>query len=105
MKREFTEAMKPGVKYQGYGMLNNFREFMFVPAQKGANEGRMTIVQQGEGWSVHTTRENIVVHIKMPRKNTRIERITQFLSLQQQVLDVLKEYDLSIESKKSKSNK
>lgn len=95
MKKEFTETMQPGIKYSGYGVLNAFREFMFIPSQKGANAGRMQIVRQGDGWSVHSTRDNIVIHFKLPRKNKPLERIAEFLRLQQQVVGVLKEYDLS----------
>ena len=98
MKQEFQESMKVGVKYAGYGVLNAFREFIFVPSQKGANEGRMQIVRQGEGWSIHSTREHIVVHIKLPRKDKALERITEFLKLSQAVVAVLKEYDLSIKT-------
>ena len=46
MKKAYEEAMKPGVKYAGYGILNEFREFQFVPAQKGANQGRMKCVKR-----------------------------------------------------------
>lgn len=95
MKKEFADTMQPGIKYSGYGMLNAFREFMFIPSQKGANAGRMQIVRQGDGWSVHSTRDNIVIHFKLPRKSKPLERIADFLRLQQQVVSVLKEYDLS----------
>lgn len=105
MKQEFEDSMKPGVKYAGYGIINAFREFQFIPTQKGAREGRMQIVKQGEGWSVLSTRENIVVHIKLPRKEKPIERITEFLRLQQLVMQVLKDYDLSVKPKKSSKKK
>lgn len=105
MKQEFQEAMQPGVKYQGYGIINAFREFQFIPTQKGANEGRMKIVKQGENWSVHSTRDNIIIHLKIPRMAKPIERITEFLKVQQQVMDILKEYDLSKETDKKSKKK
>lgn len=105
MKQEFAESMKVGVKYSGYGIINAFREFQFIPTQKGANEGRMTLVKQGVGWSVHSTRDNIVVHIKLPRKDKVLERITEFLRLQQCVMQVLREYDLSVKPKNKKEKK
>lgn len=105
MKQEFQETMKVGQKYAGYGVLNAFREFIFIPSQKGANEGRMKVVRQGEGWSVHSTRENIVIHIKFPRKEKALDRVSEFLRLQQQVLEVLKEYDLSLKSSKNSKKK
>lgn len=105
MKQEFEETMKPGKKYKGYGVLNKYREFMFVPAKVGANEGQKQLVKQGEGWSVYTTRENVIVHLKMGRKDKMIERIAAFLSLQDHILGVLREYDLSKKTDTKKKGK
>lgn len=105
MKQEFTEAMQPGVKYAGYGFINAFREFCFLPQQKGKNEGRMKLIKQGEGWSVHSTNDNIVIHIKIPRKDKVIERVTSFLAAQTPILKVLREYDLSKKQSKTKKPK
>ena len=95
MKQEFLDAMKPGVKYPGYATLNSFREFLFVPAQKGANEGKMKLLREGLGWSVHTTRENIIIHLKIARKPTMMARMADFLRLQDEIMKILKDYDLS----------
>ena len=105
MKQEFEETMKVGVKYAGYGVINAFREFQFYPSQKGAREGRLKMVKQGEGWSVSTTRENIIVHIRLPRKDKALDRISEFLRLQNFVMQVLKDYDLSIKPKTKKEKK
>lgn len=105
MKQEFEEAMKPGVKYPGYGWVNNFHEFQFTPSQKGKNEGRMKILTEGNGYTVHTTRDNIIIHVKIPRKESAIERVTEFLRVQQEVLEILREYDLSVKPKTTKAKK
>lgn len=102
MKQEFQESMKPGVKYPGYATLNAFHEFLFVPAQKGANEGRTKLIKEGRGWSVHATRENVIIHMRVPRKPTMLERVSELLRLQDEILKVFREYDLGQTNKKKK---
>lgn len=105
MKQEFEDSMKVGQKYPGYGVLNAFREFIFIPSQKGANEGKMQLVRQGKAWTIHATRENIVIHVKIPRKDKPLERIQAFLQQQNEIVEVLKEYDLSVKPKKPTKKK
>lgn len=95
MKKEFTDAMQPGVKYAGYAWVNCFHEFQFTPSQKGKNEGRMQIVKEGNCYTVHTTKENIVIHLKIPRMDKPLQRIAAFLDAQKEIIDILKDYDLS----------
>lgn len=95
MKKPCPDGMKVGVKYYGYAMINEFREIMFTPSQKGANEGRQVMVVSGDGWSVSTTRENIVIHVKTPRCDNMTDRLKNFLAIQDRILKVLMEYDLS----------
>ena len=97
MKKAYEEAMKPGVKYAGYGILNEFREFQFVPAQKGANQGRMKCVKQGDGWAVHSTRDNIIIHLRFKRRNKIVDMIADYLKLHTTVVDILRDYDLSVQ--------
>lgn len=105
MKQEFEEAMQPGVKYPGYAWVNKFHEFQFTPSQKGKNEGRMQIVREGNGYTVHTTRENIVIHIKIPRMDKPLERVAAFLKAQTEIIDILKDYDLKKKTPKTTKKK
>lgn len=95
--------MQPGIKYAGYGILNAFHEFQFIPTEVGKNQGRLQIVKQGKGWSVHSTKENIIIHIKIERKDKPLERVNAFLSVYNELIQVLKDYDLS--KKPSNKNK
>lgn len=104
MKQEFEDSMKPGVKYPGYATLNNYREFLFIPAQKGAREGKMKLLREGAGWSVHTTRDNIIIHMKVPRLPNRLDRIKKYLALQDEISKIFNEYDLG-PTKPNKSKK
>ena len=105
MKKEFEETMKEGVKYPGYGYINKFHEFQFIPAQKGKNEGKKKLVKEGEGWSVYTTNDNIIVHMRVSRKEKASENLTAYLNKQDNVLGVLREYDLSKKQPSTKKKK
>lgn len=100
--KQIQEEMKPGVKYQGYGIINEFGEFQFIPTQKGANEGRLKLVKQGGGWTLHTTADNIIIHLKFQRQNEQNAAIWKFLEIVKDVVSCLREYNLSKESKKKK---
>lgn len=105
MKKEFTESMKEGVKYAGYGYINKFHEFQFIPAQKGKNEGKKNLVKEGEGWSVYTTEDNIILHMKVSRKSKPSETLSAYLEKQDNILRVLREYDLSKKLEQKKNRK
>lgn len=105
MKKVYEEAMKPGVKYAGYGIINEFREFQFLPVRKGANEGRMKCVKQGDGWAVHNTRDNVIIHLKIKRRNKVIDMIADYLKLHAKVVNILRDYDLSVQPTTTKKKK
>lgn len=100
--KQIQDEMKPGVKYQGYGIINEFREFQFIPTQKGANEGRLKLVKQGGGWTLHTSADNIIIHLKFQRQKEQNAAVMKFLAIVQDVVTCLREYNLSKESKKKK---
>lgn len=102
MKQEFQDSMKPGVKYPGYATLNPYREFLFVPAQKGSREGRTKLVKEGKGWSVHSTNDNIIIHLRIPRLPKIMDRLLELFRLQDEIIQVFREYDLSKPQKNKK---
>lgn len=83
----------PGVKYRGYGYINEFGEFEFIPEQKGANEGRRKCVKTGDGWTVATTRNFVTIHLCVPIKLTRMGRIIKSTSMFNECLTVLNSYE------------
>lgn len=83
----------PGRKYRGYGLLNDFGEFEFVPEETGSREGRVKAVTQGKGFSVSMTSKSILVHINIERKGTQLTRIKELMSKVSEVINKFREYD------------
>ena len=83
----------PGQKYRGYGILNDFGEFEFVPEETGSRKGRVKQVTQGNGYTISMTNKSIMVHINIDRKGTTLSRYKDLMSKVSEVLERIKEYD------------
>ncbi|MBR3380575.1 MAG: hypothetical protein IKG72_10775 [Bacillus sp. (in: Bacteria)] len=84
--------MVPGQKYRGYGLLNEFGEFEFVPEETGSRKGRVKLVTQGNGYAISMTNKNIIVRININRKGTVLSRYKDLMSKVSEVLERIKEY-------------
>lgn len=81
-----------GVKYSGYGVLNEFGEWMFIPSQIGSRKGRKKLVVEAEDYTVYTTNNKVIFHVTLDR-NERNIIIMAFLKVFDKLLIILKDYD------------
>ena len=59
--------IKVGVPYKGNGVLNEYGQWMFTPAQIGSREGQKNYVK-GEGdYTIYTTKKKVIIHISFDR--------------------------------------
>lgn len=85
--------LQPGVKYPGYGILNEFGEFQFIPQETGSRkELKKCLVEENE-YTVYYTKNKIILHCTMPRTLSRNERIRKVLNLLDNFIKVLQNYD------------
>lgn len=89
--------LEQGQKYLGYGYINMYGEFVFEPQQKGKNAGRSSLLREGDGWSVYTTKENIIVHMKIPRGANTLLRIMYLTRLMDKIIEIFRSYNLDKE--------
>lgn len=81
-----------GVKYSGYGVLNEYGEWTFTPSQVGSRKGRKKFVCGDTDYTVYTTNKKVLVHISIDRAD-RIGLIKIFLKFVDRLLNVFKDYD------------
>lgn len=70
MKEQLQKQdMVVGKEYKGYAWRNEYGEFFFRPAAEGSRAGRIKKICAEDDYSVNTTKENIFVHIRIPKSS------------------------------------
>lgn len=86
--------LTPGVKYRGYGCINDFGEFEFVPEQTGSRKGQRSVLKMGNGFTVSETSNSILIHMNVQKNKDRVCVMREFLKLSNTVLSILKDYEI-----------
>lgn len=83
-----------GKKYRGYGYLNEYGEFEFIPENTGSRQGITKKLKEGEDFSVSTTSKYVLVHIRLERPASGVPGVQKLMKKVDNVLKVLLEYDI-----------
>lgn len=86
--------MEVGKKYRGYGFLNEYGEFDFIPEQKGANLGKKRLVKEGDGYTFYVTDAKVILHITLDRVKDKIALLRKFGAIISELFLNVKEYEL-----------
>lgn len=86
--------LQAGVKYRGYGILNEYGEFEFIPEQTGINKGKKKIIKTGDGFTVSATKNMVIVHITVQKPQSRIRLLDNFLQRVNETLLILRDYEI-----------
>lgn len=86
--------LEQGRKYKGYGLLNEYGEFEFIPENTGAHKGRRKLLKEGANYSVYTSREACTVRITVRKQSSMLGMINEFLSVCNIIINVLKTYEI-----------
>lgn len=81
-----------GKKVRGYGLINEFGEFDFIPEQTGIKAGQTKLVRQGENYTLSSTKNCLIVHLRLDLKD-KMSMIKEYLKLNSTILDLLRDYD------------
>ncbi len=92
MSKQLVEYQQ-GVKYPGYGILNEFGEFTFIPQETGSRKEQKKCLVEDKEYTVYYTKNKIILHCTMPRTLSRNERIRKVLNLLDNFIKVLQNYD------------
>lgn len=83
-----------GKKYRGYGFLNEFGEFDFVPEETGSRQGVVKKVKEGANFSVSTTSKYCLVHIRIERPAGGLNGVRKLMLEVDDVIKTILNYDL-----------
>ena len=86
--------MEPGVKYPGYGFLNEYNEFQFVPSEVGSRKEQKKLVKETDNTSVYKTAKYIIFHCKVKRELALIDRIKKVVEIMNEFIIVLRNYEI-----------
>lgn len=86
--------MQQGVKYRGYGFINEFNEFQFVPEQTGSRAQQRKLVKEEDGFSVYKSAKSIIIHIRVDRPDNRNTLVAKFLAVTNRIIQVMTNYDI-----------
>ena len=59
--------MEAGKKYRGYGLLNEYGEFEFVPEETGSRKGVQKVVRTTAYYTLSVTKKNLILHINISK--------------------------------------
>lgn len=86
--------LKPGVKYKGYGFVNEFGEFEFTPEQTGSRKGQKRFIKTGERFTVCETSQLVIVHISVPKVEPKLRLMKDYMEVVNETLTILKDYEI-----------
>lgn len=90
------EEMKPGVKYKGYGFINEFKEFCFQPEATGSQAGREKMIK---AWpddmiSLKETKNYLIITMKEAKSVDESERVRELMRKFNLIFNFLRDYEV-----------
>lgn len=92
MEPRKKQELPVGQKVKGYGLLNEYGEFDFIPENTGSRAGRTKLVKQGENYTISTTNKVIVVHLRLEKKKG-IELLQGLMAMWNEIFNVIRNYE------------
>lgn len=91
MKKKLN--LEPGQKYRGYGILNEYGEFEFIPEETGSRLGQVKKLTSGDGYDVSTTKKYVIMHIKVKKSKTSLEMMRNLLRITDKLIEIVRTYE------------
>ena len=89
-----TKELKPGVRYPGYGFLNEYGEFQFQPSEVGSRQGQKKLVKGSADFTLYKTEKLIIFHCTIERRLNLMERVKKAMSLLDELIRIFREYEI-----------
>lgn len=86
--------MQPGVKYPGYGFVNEYGEFQFTPSEVGSRKEQKKLVKETNDSSVYKTNKYIILHCKVERRLSLVDRIKKIVELMNEFIVIFRSYEI-----------
>lgn len=92
MKRKVNIAA--GQKVKGWGVMNQYGEFEFIPEETGKYAGRTSVIFQTDGMSVKETTRHFLISLKVEKRNTWTQTITKIYEKLTTAVQRLRDYEV-----------
>ena len=86
------KRMEVGVKYKGYGMLNDFGEFEFTPEATGSRVGQIKVVKETVSYKLSTSKKFVLIHLKLERASG-LDLIKDLMNIVNNLIQDFKKYE------------
>lgn len=86
--------LQPGQKVKGYGLLNQYGEFEFIPEETGLHKDRMKVLFQQGGVTVKETRDNLLVSLKVKKSNNFVDVTRHLYGNMEEAIQRLRKYEI-----------
>lgn len=83
-----------GKKVKGYGILNEFGEFDFIPEQTGSRPNGMKIVKSTDGFTIYECKETIRIVSHVKKNSEKLAFMSDFCKQVNELLRFFRDYDL-----------
>lgn len=96
MKEQLQKQdMVAGKEYKGYGWRNEYNEFFFRPAAVGSRAGRVKKVCEDEDFSLATTKDHVLIRIKMTKvQGGAAKYISAFSKIVDKLIKAFMKYEI-----------
>lgn len=85
--------LEVGRKYRGYGLINEYGEFEFMPEETGSRKGVVKIVKEAEGYSIKTTEKLVIVHFSLEKKGKSMVMIKMLMDIFNKLINDFRTYE------------
>lgn len=85
--------MPIGQKVRGYGLLNEYGEFDFIPEQTGIRQGQTKLIKGNDEYTLSETKKMVIVHIRLSKGDSKLDLLKEYLRIFNIVLEDLREYE------------
>lgn len=85
--------MPIGQKVRGYGLLNEYGEFDFIPEQTGIRQGQTKLIKGNDEYTLSETKKMVIVHIRLSKADSKMDLLKEYLRIFNIVLEDLREYE------------
>ena len=90
------EEMKPGVRYKGYGFINEFKEFCFQPEATGSQAGREKMLKSwpDDMITLKETKNYLIITMKESKSAEETQRVKDLMHKFNLIFNFLKDYEI-----------
>lgn len=86
--------LEPGKRYRGYGFVNEFGEFQFVPEDTGSRAGREKCVLENDGLRVSETKKLLIIKMNIEKVSDKVELAKRIFVMFNRITKFINKYEI-----------